>query len=129
VWRSVVASGLWRRGGRKDIIILRTKCCVVSVCVCVCVKNRVGANTISRFGDFIPLFIYCIWTNSRITGTRCNRTDCTTFDIFTAARISNLGQTAFDFSDCFHSGLRDRSSSEALFIRGASRPRIFLADK
>jgi hypothetical protein len=23
-----------------------------------CVKNRVGANTISSFGDFIPLFIY-----------------------------------------------------------------------
>jgi hypothetical protein len=39
--------------------------------VVVCVKNRVWANTISRFGDFIPLFIYRVWTNSRITDTRC----------------------------------------------------------
>jgi hypothetical protein len=32
---------------------------------------------ISSFGDFIPLFIYRVWTNSRITDTRCNRTHCT----------------------------------------------------
>jgi hypothetical protein len=36
-----VASELWRRGGRKDIIILRTKCCVVLCCVCEKSRFRV----------------------------------------------------------------------------------------
>jgi hypothetical protein len=45
----------------------------------VCVKNSVWANTISRFGQSIPLLIYRVWTNSRITDTRCNRTDCTSW--------------------------------------------------
>jgi hypothetical protein len=70
VWWSVVASELWRRGGRKDIIIFRRRCCVV------CVKNRIRPNTILRFGDFI-LFIYRVWTNTRITDTCCNRMVCT----------------------------------------------------
>jgi hypothetical protein len=36
----------WKEGHH----LLRTKCCVV------CVKNRVGANTISRFGDS-PIYL------------------------------------------------------------------------
>jgi hypothetical protein len=44
-----VSSVLWRRGGRKDIIILRTKCCVV------CVKNT---YELTRFRVLVILFLY-----------------------------------------------------------------------